>query len=354
MALAPPGAYVFRAKPQPSKLMRDAMLINGNLVPPIYPEEPLDPALEREIRSSGLTALKATIGGSTGDPDATMQQLEAYDRAIAINPSLYMQIRSLADLETARAKRKIGIIYSFEGVGMFEKQLERIDEFRRRGVLVMQLTYNNTTAFAAGVLSSQPSQGLTERGRQAIARMNALGVSVDLSHSDDRSTLDAVAASTKPILISHAGCAAVHDHPRNKSDATLRAVAERGGVVGVYELCFLSAGPAQQTLQDYLAHVTHALSVCGEDHVGIGSDTLLTSFDTSPASMQAWNEDIISRKQRGIGAPGEGRPPFVVELNRPDRFAVLADALLARGYSSRTVEKVLGLNFRRVFAETWR
>ncbi len=352
-ALAAPAARAFPAHTGSAELLRNAILINGNLVPPIYPDAPLDAALEREIRSCGLTALKATIGGSNGDADATMRQLEAYDRAIAINPGLYMQIRSIADIAAAKAQNRIGIIYSFEGVAMLDGQAARIEQFRRRGVLVMQLSYNHASPFAAGVLTPQPSHGLTEAGRQAIERMNALGVTVDMSHCDDRSTLDAVAASSRPVLVTHAGCTAVHDHPRNKTDATLRAIAEKGGVVGIYELCFISAGPAQQSLRDYLAHLAHALDICGEDHVGIGSDALLTAFDTSPESMRAWDADIVSRRERGIAAPGEGRPPFVAELNRADRFGIIADALLARGYSARIVEKVLGLNFRRVFAETW-
>ena len=102
-----------------------------------------------------------------------------------------------------------------------------------------------------------------------------------------------------------------------------------------------------------MAHMTHALKVCGEDHVGIGSDALLTPFDTGPESMAEWDRQTEARRKAGVAAPGEGRPPFVEGLNRPDRAAVIADALLKRGYKARAVEKVLGLNFRRVFEQTW-
>jgi membrane dipeptidase len=207
--------------------------------------------------------------------------------------------------------------------------------------------------FASGVLSPQPSAGLTALGRDAVHRMNALGVSLDLSHCDEASTLAALAASSKPALITHAGCDAVHAHPRNKSDAVLRAMADKGGVVGIYDLSFLAQAPKQPTLDDYLRHMTHALDVCGEDHVGIGSDALLMPFDTSPESMAEWNKDIAARKASGVGAPGEGPPPFVLGLNRPDRHFLIADALEQRGCKTRTIEKVLGLNFQRVFAATW-
>ena len=89
----------------------------------------------------------------------------------------------------------------------------------------------------------------------------------------------------RPALITHAGCAAVYPHPRNKSDALLRAVAQKGGVVGIYDLPYLTPSPKQPTVDDYIVHMTHALSVCGEDHVGVGSDSDLGPFDTSPKAM---------------------------------------------------------------------
>jgi membrane dipeptidase len=336
-----------------ARLYRRAIVIDGNLVPPIDDEHPLPADVVAAVRSSGLTAIKATLGGSAGGYAETRAEIDGVTRAIAASGGLYQRITSAADLATAKRAGAVGIVYSFEAVEMLEAKLARIDEFSALGVRVMQLSYNRPSAFAAGVLAAQPSSGLTELGREAVARMNALGVTLDLSHSDEASSLAAIAASTRPAVISHAGCAAIHAHPRNKSDAVLRAIAERGGVVGIYELSFLTAGPAQQALDDYLAHLVHALEVCGEDHVGIGSDALLMPFDTSPASMAEWDKDIAARKAAGIGAPEEGRPPFVVGLNRPDRALHVARALLARGFPERVVEKVLGQNFQRVFAATW-
>lgn len=332
---------------------RGATVIDGNLVPPIDDAGALDRATALAVKSSGLTALKATLGGSSGDFAQTTAAIDGYDQGIRLNPDVYMKIARASDFELAKRSGKVGIIYSFEGVDMLEGKLDRIDHFSARGVRVMQLSYNRPSAFASGVLSPQPSAGLTALGRDAVHRMNALGVSLDLSHCDEASTLAALAASSKPALITHAGCDAVHAHPRNKSDAVLRAVADRGGVVGIYDLSFLAQAPKQPTLADYLRHMTHALDVCGEDHVGIGSDALLMPFDTSPESMAEWNKDIAARKASGVGAPGEGPPPFVLGLNRPDRHFLIAEALEQRGYKARTIEKVLGLNFQRVFADTW-
>jgi membrane dipeptidase len=305
------------------------------------------------VRASRLTALKLTIGGSHGTYAETQAELDAITRGIANSAGLYHQVRTLADLDAGKRTGSVGVIYSFESVEMFEGKLARIAEFAAQGVRVMQLSYNRSSPFAAGVLAPQPSSGLTTLGREAVARMNQLGVTVDVSHSDDASCLAVIAASRKPVVISHAGCTAVYRHPRNKSDAVLRALADRGGTIGIYGLSFISRGPAQQTLDDYLAHVRHALDVCGEDHVAIGSDAMLLPFDTSPESMQEWDKDIAERKASGVAAPEEGRPAYVEGLNRADRTTRIASALLERGIRERVVEKILGANLRRVLAATW-
>lgn len=351
-AIAAPGLARAAADPA-SRLYRTAMVIDANLIAPLDSERRLDAETAKAVRASGLTALKMTIGGSSGGFADTSADIAEFDRAIALNADLYTKVTRPADLARAKRAGRVGIIYSFEAATMLEGRVDRIDQFAALGVRVMQLGYNTDSPFASGVLSPQPGSGLTSIGREAVARMNARGVTLDLSHADEASSLAALGASKTAALITHAGCAAVHDHPRNKSDAVLRALADRGGVVGIYELCFLSAGPAQQGLDDYMAHLDHALSVCGEDHVGVGSDALLTAFDTSAENMAVWDKDIAARKAAGVGAPGEGRPPFVVGLNRPDRSLVIAREMLRRGRPPRVVEKVLGANFRRVFAETW-
>jgi membrane dipeptidase len=351
------GLFLSRISPAfESPLVRlpaNTIVIDGNLVPPLEDDKPLDAATKLAVKSSRLTALKATIGGSVGDFAQANAMIDGYDTGIRLNPDTYMKIESAADIYTAQQRSLVGIIYSFEGVEMLESNIDRIDHFRARGVRVMQLSYNQPSAFASGVLAPQPSKGLTALGREAVHRMNALGVSLDLSHCDEPSTLDALSAAAKPPLITHAGCAEVLAHPRNKSDRVLRALAAKGGVVGIYELSFLVPSPRQPTLDDYLKHVVHALNTCGEEHVGIGSDALLMPFDTSAESMAEWNKDIAARKASGVSAPGEGPPPFVIGLNRPDRYEVIADALAKRGYKQSTVDKILGRNFLRIYSQTW-
>lgn len=335
------------------RLYRDAVVIDGNLVAPLDAEAPLDAPLSAQVRSSGVTAFKLTLGGSGSQSKAaTQEELDLTDKALTFSNHVYRRIRTVEDIRTAKRDGRVGIIFSFEAGEMLEGQVDNIDHFRRQDILVMGLSYNLATPFASGVMVAQ-STGLTELGRQAVQRMNALGVTLDLSHSDERSSLSAIEASSKPALITHAGCAAIRPHPRNKSDRLLRGLSEHGGVMGVYDLSYLSVAPEQPSLAAYLGHLTHALKVCGEDHVGIGSDTILTGFDTSAESMKAWEQETARRQKTGVAAPGEGPAPFVTGLNRPDRCAVIADGLLKQGYPARVAEKVLGANFLRVFSETW-
>jgi membrane dipeptidase len=328
--------------------------IDGNLIPPIDPDHPLPDMIATQVRSAGLTALKLTAGGSGSmTSKETAEELRVFERSMALNPTLFLKVRSAADLDAAAASGRVGVIISFEAAEMLEGDVDAIDRFRAAHVLVMGLSYNRQTPFASGVLVER-STGLTPLGRRAVERMNALGVTLDLSHSDEPSSRGALAASTRPALITHAGCAAVHDHPRNKSDDLIRSLADKGGVIGIYELSYLAPPGRQPDLDDYMAHLVHALDVCGEDHVGIGTDGFILPNDTSPDGMRRLEQEEARRRRTGVAAPGEGLLNFVLGLDGPNRYAVLADALARRGYAARVVDKVMGGNFARVFRETWR
>lgn len=196
------------------------------------------------------------------------------------------------------------------------------------------------------------NRGLTPFGREVVARLNERRVMVDLSHSGERTCLEAARISKAPISINHTGCRALTDLPRNKTDAELKLVAERGGFVGIYFMPFLSTS-GHAHADDVVAHIDHAVNVCGEDHVGIGTDGPVTQIDDIRAAQAMLAKEIEERRAAGISAAGE-RPdtyPFVVDLRGPQQFHKLAQLLAQKGYSSARIDKVLGLNFLR-FAET--
>jgi membrane dipeptidase len=346
------GADAPKVSVEAAKLYRDSFILDGNALASIgflRSRENQD-EVTKGIRESGVTAVKATLGGANGDFAETVMDIAMTDLLIEKRSDLFLQIRVAADFDRARAEKKLGVIYSFESAAMLEDKVERVEVFRGLGVRVMQLTYNRKTPFGVGCLDGD-TDGLTDLGRQAIAKMNELGVALDLSHSNTKTTADGIAASTKPPLITHAGCRAVYQHPRNKEDRELKALADKGGVVGIYMLPYLTASPKQPMRDDYLQHLEHALKVCGEDHVGIGSD--VPFFEVDDADLADMKKAAEKRKADGIAAPGEDRPPYIPDLNTPRKMELIADALLQRGHKAAAVEKILGGNFRRVLGEIW-
>jgi membrane dipeptidase len=341
-------------------LHRRAIVLDANLAPPTWynftPPGWDDAQVSSDtvdtVRRSGLTAIKLTIGGFDAPFENTLAEIAAVQRLIEARGDLFTQIRRADEIEAAKGARKLGIIFSFESAAALEDKLDRINLFRALGVRVMQLAYNTPSPFGAGVLSP-PNAGLTELGRAAIARMNEVGVAIDLSHANSATAAAAMKASAKPVLMTHGGCAAVYPHPRNKTDAELRALAEKGGVFGIYDLFYLVPSPRQPNIDDYITHMAHALDVCGEDHVGIGSDASFDSLDLSPEGRANWDRVLAARRAASAAAPEEDRMPYTEGLNRPDRTLVIADALLRRGYPARVAEKVLGANFVRAFREIW-
>ena len=339
--------------PEAAELYRRSLVFDANLVPPVQDKFPFPKKLLDMMRQSGVTAMKTTLGGIDGSFEATIEDIAFVQSLVEKYPDLYLQVRTHDDFARAKRENRTGILLSFEAATMLEGKLERIELFRGLGVRVMQLTYNKASPFGMGVLGD-PHAGLTALGRKAVGKLNEQGVAIDLSHSNETTSFDVLKDSSRPALITHAGCAAVYAHPRNKSDALLRALAAKGGVIGIYDLPYLTPSPKQPTLDDYMTHMVHALSVCGEDHVGIGSDSQVAPWDTSPKALADFNKEQEHRKKSGLAAPGEDRPPYVIGLNTPRRCEVIADALLKRGYSARVTEKVLGLNFTDALARIWK
>ena len=306
------------------------------------------------LAGCGLTATNFTIVGPGADFEKTVRAVAFVSAAAERHRDRLLIARSPADLETARRDGRLALILGFQTTDMLGADPTRIDVFRRLGVRIMQMTYNGRNLFGDGCLEPG-NAGLSRSGRDAVERMNALGVTIDVSHCGERTTRETIETSKKPILVSHAGCRAVFDHPRNKDDAALKALADRGGVIGIYLMPFLSAGPGPITPEDLFRHVEHARRVAGEDHVGIGSDQGIRPIADTPQYRKELREEIEERKKAGVSAPGESvdRPPFIPEFNRPDRFARLADDFARRGLASAAIDKILGQNFERVLAQTW-
>jgi membrane dipeptidase len=334
-----------------AELYRRAFVLDCNTLSGLNWEDFKKSAADQtKIRNSGVNVVKATLGGPAGNFEEAVKDIAAANELMEKAPDYFLKVRAISDLDRAKSENKMAVIYSFEAAAMLEDKIERIEIFRNLGVLVMQLSYNHKSPFATGCLDGE-TPGLTDLGRQAVTKMNEIGVALDLSHLNTQSTADGIAVSKKPPIISHAGCRAVHMHPRNKEDREMKALAGKGGVMGIYMLPYLTESPKQPMLDDYMQHMEHALKIMGEDHVGVGSDVPFTAVDDR--ELEEMRKEEEERKKLGVAAPGEDRPPYIPDLNSERKMERIADALLKRGYKSGVVEKVLGMNFRRVFGEIW-
>lgn len=302
------------------------------------------------VRQSGITAINFTISAPAFEE--TINNLATLQELVDRYPDAFLIVRRHSDIARAKRENKIGIMPGFQYTAFLEENPERIGLFRRLGVRIMHLTYNNRSIFGDGCLEPG-NAGLSKAGIAAIKKMNGLGVAVDLSHSGYRTTAEGIAQSAKPVLISHSGCAAVYGYPRNKPDQVLKSLADHGGYFGVYLMPYVVASPTVPTREHVLDHLVHAINVCGSDHVGIGSDGAIEKTVLTAEQKAAFDRDIARRKQLGVGAPGEDRYPYVPDLNGPDHMQVIAAELSKRGQPSSVIEKVLGANFQRVIGEIW-
>ena len=336
--------------PQIASLYKKAIVMDS--LSSLFADQDKDPtpAMVEAVRRSGITAINATV--SEPDYDRTVKNLDTLAAWVKKYPDPLTIIGCYSDIARAKRENKLGVIPGFQYTSFFEEKPDSIETFRKRGVLIMQLTYNKRSAFGYGCLEPD-DKGLTPAGVAAVKTMNKLGVAVDLSHSGYRTTADGITTSAQPVLISHAGCAAVYPHPRNKPDNVLKLLADHGGYFGVYLMPYLCASPKVPTLNDVLDHMVHALNVCGTDHVGVGCDNPIEKIVLTPEQKAAFDADIAKRKQLGIGAPGEDRLPYVPELSGPDHMLLIAQGLSKRGQPDAVVEKVLGANFQRVLGEIW-
>lgn len=311
------------------------------------------------VRDAGLGAVLTTVapqGRFWLDDAAYARAKEAiakWDAVIARHPQHLYRVERAADLKAAGRAGRSGIIYGFQGTEPLGEDLDRIAQFRQLGVRVIQLTHNRRNIVGDGCMEPG-NAGISNYGYKVIERLNAENVVVDLAHGAARTIKEALAACKAPMLISHTGCRALADLPRNVHDSELRAMAGRGGVAGIIFWPYLRED-TQPMAEDVIRHIEHAVHVCGEDHVGIGTDGGIAAVRRTPQFEQENREFIRGMVEDGIFATG--RPQdlylFVPDLNRPNRFEVLAARLSARGHSDARIEKILGGNFARVMGEVW-
>jgi membrane dipeptidase len=328
----------------------------GGFHPELPDDAPWTDGDVADARASGLTAVNLTINEVGNGPDRfekTVRTIALMERELAAHPDVFMKILRGSDLAAARDSHRLGLIFGCQDTSMLEGDLGRLTLFHGLGVRIAQPTYNLRNLMGDGCLEDADG-GLSRLGYEFVSEVNRLRIVLDLSHAGRKVIAQGIRASKAPMAITHTGCRALVDLPRNTDDDSLKALADRGGVAGIYFMPFLRAS-GQPHAEDLIRHLEHAVNVCGEDHVGLGTDGTLSGIEINDAFRDSMRKFVEARRKAGISAPGES--PDVVNLipeyNEPRRFLKLADDLAKKGWSSARIEKILGANFARLFADVW-
>lgn len=299
------------------------------------------------------TALLVTAADVEADFGAVVDSLELHLHRIEADPHRLLLVLTADDVPQAKASGRVGVILGLQNSGFIGSKLHRVHTLRRLGVRVLQLTYNERNPFGDGCLESEDA-GLTRLGRTVVREMNRAGIVVDLAHAGQRTALEAIEASERPCIVSHANPRRLAPNPRNLTDEVIRAVAESGGVVGVCgwgPICW-RGGPSRPTVEDLVAHVEYVAELAGVEHVAVGLDS--PASPASPrlsqhaADINTAYPEIVGGYVAQFGHTLEGR--YAVSLGE---LPLLTQALLDRGFPEAHVRQVLGLNALRVFRAAW-
>jgi len=309
------------------------------------------PELVHEMLASGMDAITITLCDPKPiGPEAlelAVDSLLEYDRYLAAHPDLFIRATTVADLDDAQSTGRLAVFYLYQNSIQFGEDLDRVDMFHRLGVSSSQITYNTRNFAGVGCMAEGDDGGLTDFGRALVDRMNSVGMLIDLSHANAQTMVDTIDESRVPVIISHTGCDDVYHHLRNTGDAVLRALANRGGLVGICQLRPFLTEKKQDNLHTFFDHIDHAVQVCGVEQVCIGSDRDHRVIEMTPEYL----EEL--RREEGSNVQNSELPYFIDEFNGPRRMEVVWDGLVGRGYSTDDVEKIMGLNLRRLYEEVF-
>lgn len=298
-------------------------------------------------KDSGINVFHIAIG--TGGPDAyleTLQFLSGYNSLLARHDAWFERVDTPARLDGIKASGKVGLILGIQNSEHFRKS-DDVDYFYGLGQRVSQLTYNARTLIGNGS-TERRDEGLSDFGVSIVERMNKVGMAVDVSHCGDKTTLDALEMSKKPVLITHSNCRALNpNHPRCKTDEAIKAMAAKGGVMGITEVRMFVSPKEPTGIDAMLDHYDYVVKLVGVEHVGVGSDIDLLGYDALSAEetkqlRAGYKSSYGFRDKNDIDGYTFAKRPFD-----------LAEGLIRRNYSDANIEAVLGGNFRRALKEIW-
>ena len=284
----------------------------------------------RKLRNSGTTVFHQSYGFLDGDVYSTSRRdIQGWNAFIDAHSDKFVRIDCADDVERAKAQGKIGVVIGQQNSQHF-RVVDDVNRFYALGQRVSQLTYNDNSL--GGGSTDPKNEGLSEYGSTIVERMNTLGMAVDVSHCADRTTFDAIEVSTKPVLITHSNCRALVASARCKTDETIKAMAAKGGVMGItmVRTFVRSGGPA--SMNDVLDHIGRVVSLVGVEHVGLGTDVDLDGRDHAGSPVHKFDLDGVRYS---------------------NKIFDVTEGLVRRNYSRENIELILGKNFQRALKEIW-
>jgi membrane dipeptidase len=299
-------------------------------------------------RNSGTRVFGLGAGGASYD--AALKWAADWNGFFAGYSEWFLRIDDVGDFaRLARDKSRIGVMLTMQNADHF-RTVDDVNTFFALGQRVSQLTYNATNKLGSGFLADTDA-GITTYGAEVVKRMNEVGMAVDVSHSGDKTTLDGIAASGKPVIFSHASCRALlPGGPRAKTDEMIRAMAKTGGMMGIPFLRFMLRVEEPVTIEHALDHVDHAAKLVGVEHVGIGSDMDAIGNPNPMGVPEPTNQPNFSRYLFHRDTDSTITTKL---LDHPKRAYDLTEGLIRRKYSDADIRLMLGGNWARVLGTIW-
>lgn len=320
------------------QLHRESIIIDGLNASYFFEKKVL-----QRLKNGGITAVNATIAAWHTLPE-TIDLIADYYYLLDQHADLIMPVHRVEDIEVAKKTQRVGLIFGFQDTAPIQDNERLLAIYHALGVRIIQLTYNHQNLVGGGCMI-QEDNGLSPFGLKVIADMNRLGILIDLSHCGPRTSREAIEASQVPVAFTHANPVAIADHPRNKTDEALKALAAKGGVVGAATLPAMLTGQKHATIDDYLAAIDYLVNLLGIDHVGLGPDF-----------MEDMPEEILVAALKGISTFEKEKYFSTKQISGFESISKcpnVTSELLAQGCDMGQVKKIMGGNWLRLYKEVW-
>lgn len=326
------------------KVYEKAIVIDGLVITRGWDQDSFD-----ALAKSGYTGFNTSLGSR--NLASAMRSLAEWRQRIDDNPDRLLYATTADDFVRAKKENKVAVMLGFQNATMIEKSIDNLDTLYAAGTRWIQLTYNERNLLGDGC-TERTNAGLSDFGIEAVERMNELGIIVDLSHCGRQTTDDGIKFSKSGATLNHTMCESLYkNHPRSKTDAQIRAMAEKGGVMGIICLGYM-IGPdpgGETTLETYVDHIDYAVKIAGIEHVGLAADFAIQGLEADGATRENWYVPRLTRFKPSYQVRW---PPWIPELDTPERYKHVARVLDKRGYSTGDIEKILGGNWLRHLRET--